>query len=85
MGWVQEVIDVNDKDKVRSRYPTASAEQGSSGEWCVLDISREEKKRMEEAHFPERAGRGLFGLGRTEEEAWADAVRKVEGMEGRRL
>ena len=73
------------KDKVRSRYPHASAEQESTGEWDVWDISHDERKRLDEKYWPQTFGRGLFGLGRTEAEAWADAVRTIEQREGRRL
>lgn len=76
---------MNDKDKVRSRYPHASAEQERTGEWGIWDISHDERKRLNEAHWPETFGRGLFGLGMTEAEAWADAVRTIEQREGRRL
>lgn len=76
---------MNDKDKLRSRYPHASAEQERTGEWGVWDISHDERKRLNEKHWPATFGRGLFGLGRTEAEAWADAVRKIEQREGMRL
>lgn len=76
---------MNDQDKVKSRYPHASAEQESTGEWGVWDISHEERKLLNEKHWPETFGRGLFGLGLTEAEAWADAVRTIEQREGRRL
>lgn len=68
---------------VRSRYPHASAEQESTGEWGVWDISHAERKRLDEAHWPTTHGRGLFGLGRTESDAWADAVLQIERREGR--
>lgn len=73
------------QDKVRSRYPHACAEQESTGEWGVWDISHDERKRLNEARWPKTFGRGLFGLGKTEAEAWADAVRTIELREGRRL
>ena len=79
---------MTNQDKVRSRYQHASAEQEGAAEWptwCVWDISHDERKRLNEAHWPETFGRGLFGLGKTEAEAWADAVRKIEQREGRRL
>ena len=76
---------MTNKDKVRSRYPHASAEQESTGEWGVWDISHDERKRLNEAHWPKTFGRGLFGLGKTEAAAWADAVRTIELREGRRL
>ena len=76
---------MTNQDKVRSRYPHASAEQGSTGEWGVWDISCDERKRLNEKHWPETFGRGLFGLGMTEAEAWADAVRTIEQREGRQL
>ena len=76
---------MTNKDKVRSRYQHASAEQESTGEWGVWDISHDERKRLNEKFWPETFGRGLFGLGRTEAEAWADAVRTIEQREGRRL
>lgn len=76
---------MTNKDKVRSRYPHASAEQESTGEWGVWDISHDERKRLNEKHWPETFGRGLFGLGKTEAAAWADAVRTIELREGRRL
>ena len=71
--------------KVRSRYPHASAEKEGTGEWSVWDITHEERKRLDEAHWPVTHARGLFGMGRTEAEAWADAVRRIEGREGRKL
>ncbi|OQA30437.1 MAG: hypothetical protein BWY57_02842 [Betaproteobacteria bacterium ADurb.Bin341] len=73
------------QDKVRSRYPHACAEQESTGEWGVWDISDDERKRLNEERWPKTFGRGLFGLGKTEAEAWADAVRTIELREGRRL
>lgn len=76
---------MTNKDKVQSRYPHASAEQESTGEWGVWDISLDEMKRLNEKHWPKTFSRGLFGLGRTEAEAWADAVRNIEQREGRRL
>jgi hypothetical protein len=76
---------MTNQGKVRSRYPHASAEQESTGEWSVWDISHDERKRLNDEHWPETFRRGLFGLGRTEAEAWADAVRKIEQREGRRL
>ena len=76
---------MTNQDKVRSRYPHASAEQERTGEWAVWDISHDERKRLNEKHWPQTFGRGLFGLGRTETEAWADAVQKIEQREGRTL
>lgn len=76
---------MNDKDKVKSRYPHASAEQERTSEWSVWDISNDEQKRLSDKHWPETIGRGLFGIGRTEAEAWAYAVRKIECREGRLL
>lgn len=76
---------MTNKDKVRSRYPHASAEQESTGEWGVWDISDDERKRLNEERWPKTFGRGLFGLGKTEAAAWADAVRTIELREGRRL
>lgn len=69
------------KDKVLSSYPHACAEDGSMGLWCVWDISHEERMRRNKEHRPEKFGRELFGLGRTEDEAWADAVRTIEMMQ----
>jgi len=76
---------MTNQDKVRSRYPHASAEQGSTGVWSVWDISHIERERLNEKHRPETFGRGLFGLGKTEAEAWADAVRAIEQREGKGL
>lgn len=76
---------MTNQDKVRSRYPYASAEQERADTWCVWDISRNQQKRLNEKHWPETYGCGLFGLGRTESEAWADAVRTIEQREGRKL
>ena len=73
------------KDKVRSRYKHASAEQERTGAWGVWDISHDERKRLNEKFWPETFGRGLLGFGRTEAEAWANAVRTIELREGRRL
>lgn len=69
---------MTNQGRVRSRYPNASAEQERTGEWRVWDINRDERKRF-------NTTRGLFGLGRTEEEAWADAVRVIECREGIKL
>ena len=69
------------RNKVRSRYPRASAEREGNHDWptwCVWNISRDEQKRLNKQHYPETYGRGLFGLGKTENEAWADAVRTIE-------
>ena len=82
---VVDMLTMTNKDKVRSRYQHASAEQESTGEWGVWDISHDERKRLNEKFWPETFGRGLFGLGRTEAEAWANAVRTIEQREGRRL
>ena len=74
------------KDKVQRRYPYACAEaENSPGEWCIWDISRERQRQLDLKHFPERHGRGLYGVGETEAKAWADAVRTIEQMEGRKL
>jgi len=75
------IMHDTNKDKVRSRYQHASAEQESTGEWGVWDISHDERKRLNEKFWPETFGRGLFGLGRTEAEAWANAVRTIEQRE----
>lgn len=76
---------MTNQDKVRSRYPRASAEQESTGEWGVWDISHDERKRLNEKHWPQTFGRGLLGLGGTEAEAWTAAVRTIERLEGRKL
>ena len=76
---------MSDKDKVLSRYPHASAEQDKPGCWTVWDISHEERDRLDNKHFPKRFGRGLYGLGRSELESWADAVRRIEQQEGKKL
>lgn len=74
---------MTDQTKFRSRYPHASAEQETTGEWGVWDMDREEQKRVQEKFWPEVYTRGLFGIGYTEEEAWAEAVRALERREGR--
>ena len=76
---------MTNQEKVRTRYPHASAEQESSGIWFVWDISPAEQERLDEKYGPERFVRGLFGTGSTEDEAWAHAVRKIERREVRRL
>ncbi len=73
------------RDKVLGYYPHASAERESTGEWGVWDISRNEQKRLDEKHWPLKFGRVLFGLGKTEAEAWADAVQTIEQKWGRRI
>lgn len=69
------------KDKVLSSYPHACAEYGSMGKWGVWSISHEERIHLNKEYWPKKFGRELFGLGRTEDEAWADAVRTIEMMQ----
>lgn len=73
---------MTNQDRVRIRYPNASIEQESSGEWTVWDISRDKQKQLHKKHWPQTFTRGLFGFGRTEEEAWVDAVQKIKQREG---
>jgi hypothetical protein len=68
---------VNSKDKVLILYPHASVEHESTGEWSVWYISLDRKKWLNERYWPERFSRRLLGLGRTEDEAWANAAREI--------
>lgn len=78
-------INMPHKELVLTRYPQASAEQESTGEWGVWDINEEERKRLDDKYHPARHGRSLLGLGKTEAEAWAAAVRSIERQEGIQL
>lgn len=79
---VKEIIN---KDKVRSCYQHACAEQELRGIWGISDISHNERKRLNKGHWPETYGRTVLGLGRSEEEAWARAVQWIEQRECRKL
>jgi hypothetical protein len=69
---------MTNKDKVRNHYPHASAEQESTYEWSIWNISHNEQKQLNNKHWPEIFSRRLFGLGRTEAEAWVDAIQTIE-------
>ncbi len=66
------------KDIARTRYPHACAESEANGIWGVWDISHDKRKRLDMKHLPETFSRCLLGLGKTENEAWLDAVRTIE-------
>lgn len=71
---------MGDKDKVRSRYPCASAEEEGPWLlkfWAVWHISHEERRRLDDKHWPQRFSRYLLGTGRTEDEAWANAEKYI--------
>ena len=71
--------------KVKSRYPKACSEQEDHNIWSIWDISRYEREPLSEKHWYRYRSRMLLGLGSTEDEAWANAVREIEWREGRKL
>ena len=76
---------MTNEDKVRTRYPHASAELDGWNVWSVWDVSRDEQQRLNDLHYPDTFSRGLFGIGDSEAEAWANAVSVIECREGRKL
>jgi hypothetical protein len=78
---------MQDKYAVLSRFPDAVCELERDkyfSTWMVYDKPRSMTYDVRGvgnvAH-----GRGLWGLGRTEEEAWTNARRTIEAHEGRKL
>jgi hypothetical protein len=78
---------MNAEQKVRSRHPKAVIERlgYGSAQYCVWDVSREERSRLSRVYWPTVYTRALLGFGATTEEAWESAVRDIERREGRRL
>lgn len=80
---------MTDEEKVKSRYPHASAEKttnpSGSSVWTVWDLTLQEQERLNKK-YP-RAGftRSLVGMESTREAAWSDAVRCIEKREGATL
>lgn len=73
-----------DKEIVLRRYPGACAEQERSGEWWVMDITRDEQARLREVLGPRSvvSPRALLGMGSVEKEAWNSAARNVAARQG---
>jgi len=81
---------VTNKDNVLSRYPHACVQRDNYDPFLsVWDIDRDEQRRRGNKFWSRRAcgvvARQLLGLGRTEKEAWADAVKRIEQQEGIKL
>jgi hypothetical protein len=80
---------MTDEEKVKSRYPHASAEKttnpSGSSIWTVWNMTLQEQERLNKEYPRVSRTRALIGLGANREEAWSDAVRCIEKWEGKSL
>lgn len=77
---------MTDEEKVKSRYPHASAEKtanpSGSSAWTVWDLTPQEQERQNRKYPRGVVTRSLIGLESTREAAWSDAVQCIEKREG---
>jgi len=77
---------MTDEEKVKSRYPHASAEKtanpSGSSVWTVWDMTSQEQERQNRKYPRGGVTRSWIGMEATRKAAWSDAVWCIEKLEG---
>ena len=73
---------MTDKEKVMGRHPRACAERDTPDIWTISNMPPKEWDSDARKYFPVRPVLLLLGMGRTELEAWQNAVFSIERREG---